>query len=99
MEEQSDRIKSPESYEEQFMAVLDDMAKTFIAKNADYGNSFSDVVAEIGLVAGLVPILHKCNRLKTLLSGNNPQVKDESIRDTLLDMANYCILLSMEIVK
>ncbi len=80
-----------------FKTITDSMAETFRRKNHDYGNSFSDSVKELGLVAGFVPILHKCNRLKTLIKGKEAKVKDESIRDTLLDMANYCILLSMEL--
>ena len=41
----------------------------------------------------------KYNRLKTLLSGAEQKVVDESIKDTLMDIANYCImeLIEMEV--
>lgn len=54
-------------------------------KNHDYGDSF------------LVRLMDKLERLKTLLGkGEQAQVVDESIYDTLIDMANYCI---MEVVE
>lgn len=82
---------------ERFGEITEAMRLTYACKNANYGDSYSHTVRELGPVAGLVPILHKCNRLKTLLKGNEAKVKDESMRDTLLDMANYCILLMMEL--
>ena len=36
------------------------------------------------------------NRVKALTRGDSQQVKDESLRDTLLDLANYAILAVME---
>lgn len=36
------------------------------------------------------------SRLKTLMEGAEQKVKDESIDDTLMDLANYCI---MELVE
>lgn len=39
----------------------------------------------------------KFNRFKSLSKGNEWHVKDESIRDTLLDLANYAILTVMEL--
>ncbi len=38
----------------------------------------------------------KLNRVKALTRGDSQQVKDESLRDTLLDLANYAILAVME---
>ena len=42
----------------------------------------------------------KLNRLKSLAK-NSAQVRDESIRDTLLDLANYAIMtvIEMELEK
>ncbi|PWB05593.1 DUF1599 domain-containing protein [Muribaculaceae bacterium Isolate-037 (Harlan)] len=73
------------------------MTDIFIAKNHDYGNSFGETVRELGVVAGFAPIMHKFNRLKNIIKGNTPLVEGETIEDTLLDMANYCIMLNMEI--
>lgn len=38
----------------------------------------------------------KLNRVKALTRGDSQQVQDESLRDTLLDLANYAILAVME---
>ena len=64
-------------------------------KNHDYGDSFAKLRSELPL-AILVRIYDKYSRLKTLLQGKQQLVKDESIDDTLMDLANYCI---MELVE
>lgn len=79
---------------QQFMDITTDMAKTYAAKNHDYGNSFSESLNEFGLVAAVVRIGDKMNRIKSLIK-KEAEVKDESIQDTLLDMANYCIMTVM----
>lgn len=38
----------------------------------------------------------KLARVKALTRGDSQQVQDESLRDTLLDLANYAILAVME---
>lgn len=79
---------------QQFMDITTDMAKTYAAKNHDYGDSFDESLNEFGLVAAVVRIGDKMNRIKSLIK-KEAEVKDESIRDTLLDMANYCIMTVM----
>lgn len=68
------------------------MHETYISKNADYGDSFARVRREEGAATILVRLKDKLYRLETLLHGNSQQVKDESIDDTFLDLANYCIM-------
>ena len=79
---------------EQFMSITQNMAKTYAAKNHDYGNSFEESLDEFGLVASVVRMGDKMNRIKSLIK-KEAQVKDESIKDTLLDMANYAIMTVM----
>lgn len=64
-------------------------------KNHDYGDSFAKLRNELPN-AILVRIYDKYSRLKTLMHGAEQKVKDESIDDTLMDLANYCI---MELVE
>lgn len=64
-------------------------------KNADYGDSFAKLRNEIPS-AILVRIYDKYSRLKNLLEGSDQLVLDESIDDSLLDLANYCILELIE---
>ena len=64
-------------------------------KNADYGNSFENSLDKHGLIAGIVRMDDKMSRLISLNSKNEQQVMDESMRDTLMDLANYAIMSVM----
>ena len=77
-----------------FQVITEKMLETYKKKNHDYGNSFDQSLDKHGLVAAIVRIGDKMNRIETLCK-NTAQVSDESIADTLLDMANYCIMTKM----
>ena len=79
---------------EQFMDITNNMVKTYVAKNHDYGNSFDNSLNKFGLIASIVRMNDKMNRLETLAS-KRAEVKDESVEDTLLDLANYAIMTVM----
>lgn len=67
-------------------------------KNNDYGDAFAKLREEIPS-AVLVRIYDKYSRLKTLkLDKEKAMVKDESIKDTLMDLANYCIMELIEML-
>lgn len=67
-------------------------------KNADYGDSFHVCWEEYGPVHALIRMEDKLNRMKTLLlTDAAPQVKGESVRDTLLDLAGYAVLSAAEL--
>ena len=83
---------------EQFNNITTDMLKTYIKKNHDYGNSFEQSLDKFGLIAGVIRIGDKMNRIESLTT-KEAEVKDEAIKDTLLDMANYCILSVMWLNK
>lgn len=78
--------------------LLNNLAETYKAKNNDYGNSVADTYEKFGCVSFLVRITDKYNRLLTLCNSNAPEqkVKDEKIDDTILDLANYCLLWLVE---
>ena len=86
-----------EEKEKAFEEVLAEMLQTFLKKNHDYGNSFSKTFSEFGLVSAVVRMNDKMERLKSLLQA---QAKvDESVRDTLMDLANYSVMTVMELDK
>ena len=66
-------------------------------KNHDYGDSFRKSLEEFGLVAAVVRMSDKMERIKTLAKGEEAKVQDEKIRDTLMDLANYAIMTVMEL--
>lgn len=78
--------------------ICEILTDTYIKKNKDYGNSFGELFQELGPITAVTRIADKFNRVKSLVlkSEEERKVKDESIRDTFLDMANYCIMTVME---
>ena len=81
----------PNKIEIHFQLCMD-IHELYERKNADYGDSFAKVREEIPN-AILVRLSDKLNRLKTLMNSEEEYcVKDESIDDTLMDLANYCLL-------
>lgn len=66
-------------------------------KNHDYGDSFHKTFVEEGMAMARIRLDDKLNRFKTLSrQGTEQQVNDESIKDTLLDLANYAIMTVLE---
>lgn len=83
-----------------FKEIISEMSKIYEKKSHDYNDSFGQSIKEFGPVSGIVRISDKFNRLKSLLIDKNKQeVNDESVIDTLTDMANYCIMLRIELEK
>lgn len=76
---------------EKHKELCDRIHSTCVAKNHDYGNSASDLYKKFGLISYIVRMNDKMNRINTLIK-REAEVKDEKITDTLLDLANYCLL-------
>jgi len=83
---------------QRFDNITSEMLNTYKKKNADYGNSFSDTIQEFGFVPAVARINDKFQRVKKMVKGEQMNI-NESMRDNLLDIANYCILTIMEIDK
>ena len=60
-------------------------------KNADYGDSFAITRRRVPH-AILVRLWDKLLRLDTIMTKGVQHVSDETIDDTLLDLANYCLM-------
>lgn len=80
---------------EKHQAICDTLHETYEMKNNDYGDSFSKTRTKYPN-AILIRLEDKLNRLATLMSGGEAMVVDESINDTLLDLANYAIMELIE---
>ena len=78
--------------------ICDSLNDLYKKKNQDYGDSFSKSYKEYGLTMSLIRLEDKLNRLKSLNKNGNAQVKDESIQDTLMDLANYSIMTLIELM-
>ena len=66
-------------------------------KNHDYGDSFGRTYEALGIISAATRISDKYNRFVTLAKGNKALVNTESIRDTLIDMANYALMTIIEL--
>lgn len=74
--------------------ICSKLTETYKAKNNDYGDSFAKLRTKYPN-AILIRLSDKLNRLDTLIMGGKQEV-DESIDETLLDLANYAIMELME---
>ena len=87
---------SMETKVEKFEKIAREMVDTYSRKNHDYGDSFGESIKKYGPIAGLVRMSDKWNRLNSLVMGEEAKVKEESIIDTLTDLACYAVMLRME---
>ena len=75
-----------------FKKYTDKLAETLLEKNTAYGDSFSQSVDKYGLSVIGVRLSDKYNRIEHLITNHELKENDESLEDTLLDMAGYSIL-------
>lgn len=90
-------------FHEKMCSVMIDITKK---KNADYAGSGDDPFANFRQIGhllqtpGVVEIgfltrmSDKFSRIGSFVSKGKLEVKDENVYDTLLDLANYCLLFS-----
>ena len=82
---------------DKFSEILFEMRETYEKKNADYGNSFAETIEEFGYIPAVARINDKVKRMKNIVKGQKMNIESESLRDALLDTANYCVLTIMEL--
>ena len=75
-----------------FSIYTDKLADTLQAKNQAYGDSFTKSIHEDGLLVLKIRLGDKFNRISKLIKNRKLKENDESLEDTLLDMAGYSIL-------
>lgn len=75
----------------------DNLHTLYRVKNKAYGDSFGDTYKKLGLISAVTRITDKYNRLVNLAIHPEVDSGDESIKDTLVDLANYAIMTVMEI--
>ena len=73
--------------------IVEEISKLNDKKNNDYGGAYYEMLNECGTAAGSGIIYNKSRRLANLIKDKTEQmVNDESIEDTLLDLASYAIM-------
>lgn len=81
---------------ERHQALCDKIHATYVAKNHDYGDSFGQSFKKFGIVAAVVRMGDKLNRVENVAKGG-AKVSDETVVDTLMDLANYALMTAMEV--
>ena len=82
---------------EQFKQISKEVCELYKKKNKAYGNSFGDTYKKLGIVSAVTRISDKYNRLCNLATNPNINDLNESIEDTLKDLAAYSIMTLIEI--
>ena len=82
----------------EYQQIINKLYKTYVDKNHDYANSFDDTCDEFGLIAPVIRMNDKIKRCKSVLKNNDFKV-NESLEDTISDLANYCIMTLMWMKK
>lgn len=100
----TEKCDTVESFMKFQKAFCDKMCEITKAKNHDYGGFSKDpfgnfkVVEHNGIaspeVGFLVRMTDKMSRLASFVSQGTLKVEDEKIADTLMDLANYSILMA-----
>jgi hypothetical protein len=76
---------------EQMKQIQSEGLALFAKKNADYGDAF----AKYGVIGVLMRIEDKIQRSLSITKNSVNLVKDEGIKDTLLDLHNYAAMALM----
>lgn len=82
---------------ERHKKLCEEMNALYAKKNHDYGDSFHLSFVEEGMAMARIRLGDKFNRFKTLSRSDKQEVTDESIKDTLIDLANYALMTVMEL--
>lgn len=81
-----------------FDNILEQMSDLHARKNSDYGDAAYEGYKEFGITYYIIQLHNKLNRLKSLTKdASKPQV-NESLEDTLIDLASYSVM-ALEALK
>lgn len=91
-----------EKYLKDFKTITEEMYKITLAKNSDYTGDSSQPFKNFTMVETMgaatteqgffTRMTDKIMRIAGFLKNGTLKVADEKIEDTLMDLANYCIL-------
>ena len=84
-------MEKPQSLEEAFKVVSEEILETFIKENKEYGKENILDTGELGII---FRVNDKLSRLKNLLTTRH-EPEMESVNETWRDIANYAIIAIM----
>lgn len=80
-----------------FRDICNEMMETNVRKSGDYGPSYTNLFAEFGDVAAIIPLQNKLDRIKNLV--RRGKANNESLADSVLDLACYAAMYLVELRK
>lgn len=80
-----------------FEDVTIGLRELYSNKNRDYGDSFGQSFRKWGLPMSCIRLGDKLNRLESFAQKKDMHVSDESVEDTLCDLACYAIMTLVEL--
>ena len=90
--EGDDDITTEKSDNNKFIEYTNYLADTLQEKNLAYGDSFTKTMDNWGLEALGIRLSDKLSRIASLVKQGKLKENDESLEDTLLDLAGYAVL-------
>jgi hypothetical protein len=81
---------------EKHKVICAELGLIYEKKNQTYGDAFGKTFKELGPISAVTRMTDKMNRIVSLVKGQENLVADESLIDTLRDLANYCIMTIIE---
>lgn len=84
---------------ERFDKVCERLSDLYVEKNTRYKDSFARQFEKKGIATSVMRIEDKFSRLEALAENPEDDGGDESLLDTLIDLANYSIMTIMELEK
>lgn len=81
-----------------FDNILEQMSDLHARKNSDYGDAAYEGYKEFGITYYIIQLHNKLNRLKSLTKDTSKPQVNESLEDTLIDLASYSVM-ALEALK
>lgn len=75
--------------------ILTEIHELYCHKNADYGDSFAQLRERYPNFV-CMRVFDKLNRIDNIMNSGKQSVLNETIEDTLMDIANYCVMEILE---
>lgn len=83
---------------EKHKRLCEDLHELYAKKNEDYGDSFHKTFLAEGMTAARILLSAKLDRFYRLTTSTGVRkVRGETLRDTLIDLANYALMTIMEL--
>jgi hypothetical protein len=77
--------------------LCNELNEIYVKKNTAYGDSFGKTFRELGPISAITRMYDKFNRIISLTKGAKNDIIDESLRDSLIDLANYSLMFIIEL--